>query len=115
MLEINKPKVFFKISKVEHDIYTFYFINDKKRTMEGKTITGKIPCRFKKGVEIEHDTRIFINKAYLDWYKKGAETRLQVFITDFEKVNQRGEEKKQAISEFAESEDFDFGLEEFDF
>lgn len=115
MLEITKPNFPLKVTRTEYDIYTFYFLNDRKRSMDGKITYGKLPCRFKKDVELEDNTEIFIQKAYLDWYKKGRESKLQVFVTEFEIVNQRGKEKKKAISEFAESDEFDFDLEEFEF
>ena len=116
MLEIAKPKFLLRINKVERGIYTFYYLNDAKKDFSGKTIKGKLLCKFKKGTEIFDGDVIEINKAYLDWYKKGYEYKTIIFITDFNVIKEQ--KKEEAIIEYKEEvvDDFEFEeIEDFDF
>lgn len=101
MLEINELQKSVKIKRKIYNDYTFYSFIDRKRDMKDKKITyGNIPCRFRKNIEIEDGTFIYIKKAYLDWYTKGYQTKPVVFITEF--TIDENKTKKEAVEEYLE-------------
>ena len=77
----------------------FYSIGISKKKQDGSYENGYINVRFKKDVELENQTKIKINKAWLDFYCKDRKTFPYIFISEFDIV----EEKKDPFKEFGES------------
>ena len=65
----------------------YYSIGLSKKN-EDKTYTnGYMPCKFKKDVELDNQTRIYINQAWLSFYLKDGKTIPYVFINDYKLVS----------------------------
>lgn len=67
---------------------TYYTIGLSKKRQDGTYEKGYMPCRFRKGVEIPNMTKIMITKAWMDFYTKDKKTFPQVFISEFEYIDQ---------------------------
>ena len=65
------------VFKRENQGHTFYSIGISRKDRNGNYINGYIDCRFKKGIELENQTRIYIKKAWLDFYIKEAKLLLK--------------------------------------
>jgi hypothetical protein len=76
------------IFKNVNDYGTFYKVGLSKKDVEGKYINGYKDIRFKKGVELADKTRIYIKKAWLDFYIKDKKTIDYIFCSDFEEVQE---------------------------
>lgn len=63
---------------------TFYKVGISKKDINGKYINGYKDCRFKKEVQLEDKTKIYIKKAWLDFYIKNKRTIDYIFISEFE-------------------------------
>ncbi len=74
------------IFKNTNDYGTFYKVGLSKKDVNGNTIRGYKDIRFKKGVELADKTRIYIKKAWLDFYVKDKKTIDYIFCSDFEEV-----------------------------
>lgn len=99
MLEIKALEKSVKVKRKIYSDYTFYSFIDRKKDMKDKKITyGNIPCRFRKNVEIEDGTYIYIKKAYLDWYTKKFQCKPVVFITEFDIDEDKT--KKEAVENY---------------
>ena len=59
-----------------------------RKDAEGNYINGYITCRFKKDVELEDKTKIYIKSAFLTFYLKDKITVPYIFISEFETVDQ---------------------------
>lgn len=76
------------IFKNVNDYGTFYKVGLSKKDVEGKYINGYKDIRFKKGVELEDKTKIYIKKAWLDFYIKDKKTIDYIFCSEFEKIEE---------------------------
>lgn len=74
---------------------TFYKVGLSKKDMNGNYVNGYKDVRFKKGVEIENKTKIYIKSAWLDFYVKDKRTIDYIFINEYETVSEAIEESKQ--------------------
>ena len=48
----------------------FYSVGLSKKDVNGNYVNGYKNVRFKKGVEVANKTKIYIKKAFLDFYQK---------------------------------------------
>lgn len=62
----------------------FYKVGISKKDVNGNYINGYKDCRFKKDVQLENKTKIYIKKAWLDFYVKDKKTIDYIFISEFE-------------------------------
>lgn len=69
------------------DFGTFYKIGLTKKDKDGNYINGYKDIRFKKGVELPDRTKIYIKKAWLDFYVKDNRTFDYIFCSEFETLN----------------------------
>ena len=76
------------IFKNVNDYGTFYKVGLSKKDVEGKYINGYKDIRFKKGVELEDKSKIYIKKAWLDFYIKEKKTIDYIFCSEFEKIEE---------------------------
>ena len=74
----------YMIFRKDNEFGTFYKVGLSKKDMNGNYINGYKDVRFKKGVNIENKTIIYIKKAWLDFYLKDGKTRDYIFISEFE-------------------------------
>ena len=79
----------FTIFKQENQYGTFYSIGLSHKKQDGSYENGYMPVRFKKGVELNNQTRIEIKNAWIDFYKdKNKATQTYIFINEFETTEQ---------------------------
>lgn len=105
----NKP---IKVKRTDYNQFTFYsFTQAKQNFKTGEYEYLNIPLKFKKDVSLNDGQVIYINKWYLEFYKKGNEVKLIVFITNFETVEEHeaNSQKEIAIDYFSNEleENFD--------
>ena len=73
---------------------TFYKVGLSKKDVNGNYINGYKDVRFKKEVELADKTKIYIKKAWLDFYVKEKRTIDYIFISEFETLDNKIEESK---------------------
>ena len=83
-----------------------YSIGLSKKKENGEYENGYIPCRFKKDVTLENQTKIKIKSAWLDFYKVEKKTFIYLFINEFEKVGEQKEEQK-SVDNFEAGKDIE--------
>lgn len=83
------------IFRTDNDYGTFYQIGLSKKNQDGSYENGYINCQFKKGVSLENQTKIYIKKAWLSFYKKDKTTVPYIFISEFETVAETIEKSKE--------------------
>ena len=92
-----------KIYTIFKDEYGKYKIGLSHKTMDGKVEFANFPVRFKKGVELENKTKIYIKNYWLDFYnweyqgKKG--TSYYIFINEFTTLDEAIEPSKKIVEE----------------
>lgn len=82
------------IFKSEYQGNKFYKVGLSKKDVDGNYINGYMPVRFKKGIELEDKTKIYIKNAWLDFYIKDKTTMPYIFISEFEKLEDTIENAK---------------------
>lgn len=92
------------IFKNVNDYGTFYKVGLSKKDMEGKYINGYKDIRFKKDVVLEDKTKIYIKKAWLDFYIKDKKTIDYIFCSEFEKVEETIEAARKPLANMSDSE-----------
>ena len=64
-----------------------YSLGISRKDIKGNYLSGYLEARFRKGVEVNTDKKIYIKDAWLDFYlDKERKTRLFIFINQFEYV-----------------------------
>jgi hypothetical protein len=92
------------IFKNVNDYGTFYRVGLSKKDVEGKYINGYKDIRFKKGVELEDKTKLYIKKAWLDFYIKDKKTIDYIFCSEFELIEETIENAKTPLANMSDSE-----------
>ena len=91
-----------RIYKSEFEGNVFYSVGRTKKDQNGNYINGYMPCKFKKGVNVEHKSKIYIKNAWLTFYLKEVEkdgkksnvTVQYIFVNDFEPIEETIENAK---------------------
>ena len=65
---------------------TYYSLGLSKKNQDGSYINGYLQCQFKKGVELDNQTNIYIKDAWISFYIKDNKTIPYVFINEYELV-----------------------------
>lgn len=65
-----------------------YSVSLSKKKQDGTYENGFMPCKFKKDVELENKTDIYIKNAWLSFNLKDKKTYPFIFINEFEKVGE---------------------------
>lgn len=81
----NKEEMIFRN---EYNGKVGYTLGLSKKDKEGNYVKGYISASFKKGVDLQNQTKIKIKQAWLDFYKKDKITIPTIFINDFEVVEE---------------------------
>lgn len=80
----NKQEIIFR---KDYNGKPSYSLGLSRRNQDGEYIRGYIKAVFRKGVEINNQSRILIKNAWLDFYKDNEDKTIPiVFINDFELV-----------------------------
>ena len=82
------------VFKNVNDGKVFYSIGLSKKDADGNYVNGYMTCKFKKDVELENQTKIYIKNAFLTFYVKDKITVPYIFISEFETVDQTIEKMK---------------------
>lgn len=87
----------------------FYKIGLSKKDIDGNYINGYKSVRFRNGVEIDNMTKIYIKRAWLDFYIKDKKTIDYIFICDFEYEDGSSAKQttKDPFSDFGETVELD--------
>lgn len=113
------PVAIFRFESGENIYYKMGLSNKDK---DGNYINGYIPVQFRRGIELENKTKIYLKKAWLTFYLKkenidGVDKNITVpyvFVSEFEKVEEviAGSKEKDIVKEEAASDPFkDLGNE----
>lgn len=79
------------------DYGTNYTIGMSRKKQDGTYDNAYFPVQFKKNVELENKTNIYIKDAWLTFYKtKDMKTIFYIFINDFNTVHDEANEFKNA-------------------
>ena len=94
----------------------YYSIGLSRTNKDGLFINGYIPAYFRKGVSLDNKTRIRIKDAWLDFYLKDGETKLNIFVNDFEKVEELSKkEEPKKEDNWASAKDIEIEPDELPF
>lgn len=113
------PVAIFRFESGENVYYKMGLSNKDK---DGNYINGYIPVQFRRGIELENKTKIYLKKAWLTFYLKkenidGVDKNITVpyiFVSEFEKVEEviAGSKEKDIVKEEAAEDPFkDLGNE----
>jgi hypothetical protein len=94
------PVAIFRFESGENVYYKMGLSNKDK---DGNYINGYIPVQFRRGIELENKTKIYLKKAWLTFYLKkenidGVDKNITVpyvFVSEFEKVEEVIEHSKE--------------------
>lgn len=76
---------------------TTYTMGMSKKKQDGNYENAYFPVQFKKNVELENKTNIYIKDAWLSFFKtKDMRTIFYIFINDFNTVHEEANEFKNA-------------------
>lgn len=118
-IENQYPVSIFRFESGENIYYKMGLSNKDK---DGNYINGYIPVQFRRGIELENKTKIYLKKAWLTFYLKkenidGVDKNITVpyiFVSEFEKVEEviAGSKEKDIVKEESGSDPFkDLGNE----
>ena len=82
----------------------FYSVGLSKKDINGNYVNGYKNVRFKKGVEVANKTKIYIKKAFLDFYQKENRTIDYIFITDFVTLEEAQQQARKEVVPYKEHE-----------
>lgn len=88
-----------KVFRKDYEGRAYYKVGISKKDQNGNYVNGYLDVRFKKDVELEDRTNIYIKKAWIDFYLKDKKTIPYVFINEFETVNEAVEKAKEEVKE----------------
>lgn len=94
------PVAIFRFESGENIYYKMGLSN---KDQNGNYINGYIPVQFRRGIELENKTKIYLKKAWLTFYLKkenvnGVDKNITVpyvFVSEFEKVEEVIEHSKE--------------------
>lgn len=85
------------IFRKDNEYGTSYSMGMSKKKQDGTYDNAYIPVQFKKGVEFENQTNIYIKKAWLSFYKtKEGKPIYYIFISEFNTIKEQANEYKDA-------------------
>ncbi len=91
------------IFKKEYEGKVFYSLGLSRKDRDGQYINGYMSCRFKNGIELENQTKIYIKKAWLDFYLKDKATIPYIFISEFETLQDAMQPTKEVVEEIPQN------------
>lgn len=88
-----------KVFRKDYEGRAYYKVGISKKDQNGNYINGYLDVRFKKDVELEDRTNIYIKKAWIDFYLKGKKKMPYIFINEFETVHEAVENAKEEVKQ----------------
>ena len=76
-----------------------YSIGLSKKKQDGTYEKGFIPIKFKKGIELDNKTEIYIQNAWLSFNLKDKKTYPFIFINEFRTLDEAIQPSKETIKE----------------
>ena len=106
IVENNFPVMVFR---KDSEYGTSYSIGLNKKNKDGSYTNGYIPIKFKKEVELENQTKIFIKNAFLTFYiNKDKKTVPYIMCLEFEKAEfDKPKTNSEIMKEVAEAPEVD--------
>ena len=98
------------VFKREYNGRVYYSLGISKKEMNGTYTNGYMPCEFKKGVNVNDKTRIYLKNAFLTFYLKDKVTVPYIKILEYETVEETIQNSKDPFEEFGEQVDIDDNL-----
>lgn len=93
-IQTDKMQMIFRKDYEDRTVYT---MGMSKKKPDGTYDNAYIPVNFKKGVELENQTNIYIKSAWLTFFKtKEGKPMFYIFINDFNTVQEQANEFKDA-------------------
>lgn len=81
------------IFRKDYEDRTLYTTSISKKKQDGTYEKAYIPVQFKKGVELENQTNIYIKNAWITFYKnKENKPVFYIFINEFNTVEEQAKE-----------------------
>ena len=93
----------------EYEGKVSYKIGLSKKNKDGQFDKGYIPVRFKQGVELNNQTRIKINEAWLSFNTHEKKTYPYIFINDFNIVDKGTPDQKNPYEDMKTKVESDIG------
>lgn len=93
----------------------YYSIGLSRTNKNGEYINGYCPIYFRNGVELENKTKIKIKDAWLDFYLKDGETKLNIFCNEFEKIGEVKKESEKSVDGWTSPKDIEIEPDELPF
>lgn len=85
-IQTDKMQMIFRKDYEDRTVYT---MGMSKKKQDGTYDKAYIPVNFKKGVELENQTNIYIKKAWPSFYKtKEGKPIFYIFISEFNTVHE---------------------------
>lgn len=117
-IENQYPVSIYRFENKDNVSYRMGLVN---KDQNGNYINGYIPVQFKKGVDVEHKTKIYLKKAWLTFYLRKETiddgiiknvTVPYIFVSEFETVAETIEAAKVEVNEVVTEDPFkDLGEE----
>ena len=89
----------YMIFKKDGQYGAMYSIGLSKKNQKGQYENGYMPVRFKKDVELDDRTEIYIKDAWLTFYKKDNTTVPYVFINEFKNLDEAIQPTKETLEQ----------------
>ena len=103
----NKQEIVFR---KDYNGKPSYTLGLSRKNQDGEYINGYIKATFRKGVELNNQSRILIKNAWLDFYKDNeGKTIPLIFINDFELMKDGEEPRREEIFDERNKPFKDFG------
>lgn len=87
------------VFRKDYDGKAIYSFGLSKKNQDGTYTNGYMPCSFKKSESLDNQTKIYIKKAWLTFYKKDKETKPYIFIDEYETVKETIDKAKEEYSD----------------
>jgi hypothetical protein len=93
-IQTDKMQMIFRKDYEDRTVYT---MGMSKKRPDGTYDNAYIPVNFKKGVELENQTNIYIKNAWLTFFKtREGKPIFYIFINEFNTVKEQANEFKDA-------------------
>ena len=100
-MNINSDKPIM-VFKREYQGKEYYSLGLSKKDRNNNYINGYMACEFRKGVNLENKTKIYIKSAFITFYLKDKTTVPYIKILEFDTVEQATGKQNDMWSEFGE-------------
>lgn len=96
IVEKNKVTVY----RYDGQYGTIYSIGVSNKKQDGSYENGYLQARFKKGVELENKTEIYITNAFPKWKIENKKANIQyIFINEFKTIDEQIAPTKKTLEE----------------